>query len=88
MNVVTTFVLQKLKEEQEEGNRPIDRSVVMQRARNATIAMAISPTNGLAFHSAVIDGMNAQRFNDFLAQTIVRLLYNSILMNMLSSFLT
>ena len=25
--------------------------------------------NGLVFHSAVIGGMNAQRFDDFLAQT-------------------
>jgi len=31
--------------------------------------MAISPTNGLVFHSAVTGGMNAQRFDDFLAQT-------------------
>ena len=31
--------------------------------------MAISPTNDLVFHSAVIGGMNAQRFHDFLAQT-------------------
>ena len=35
--------------------------------------MAISPTNGLVFHSAFIGGMNAQRFDDFLAQTRLKL---------------
>ena len=35
--------------------------------------MAISPTNDLVFHSAVIGGMNAQRFHDFLAQTRLHL---------------
>ena len=30
--------------------------------------MAISPTNGLIFHSAILGGMNAQMFNDFLRQ--------------------
>ena len=35
--------------------------------------MAISPTNGLVFHSAVIGGMNARRFDDFLAQTRLNL---------------
>ena len=35
--------------------------------------MAISPTNGLVFHSAFIGGMNAQRFDDFLAQTRLNL---------------
>ena len=35
--------------------------------------MAISPTNGLVFHSACIGGMNAQRFDDFLAQTRLNL---------------
>ena len=35
--------------------------------------MAISPTNGLVVHSAVIGGMNAERFDDFLAQTRLNL---------------
>jgi hypothetical protein len=34
-----------------------------------TVVLAISPTNGLVFHSSIVGGMNAQRFNDFLAQT-------------------
>ena len=34
-----------------------------------TVALAVSPVNGLVFHSAYIGGMNAPRFNDFLAQT-------------------
>ena len=35
--------------------------------------MAISPTNGLVFYSAVIGGMNGQRFDGFLAQTRLNL---------------
>ena len=31
-----------------------------------TVALAVSPVNGLVFHSAYIGGMNAPRFNDFL----------------------
>ena len=34
-----------------------------------TVALAVSPVNSLVFHSAHIGGMNAPRFNDFLAQT-------------------
>ena len=34
-----------------------------------TMALAVSPVDGLVFHSAYIGGMNAPRFNDFLAQT-------------------
>ena len=48
------------------------RQVCGQRGRNVTVTMAISPTNGLIFHSAVIGGMNSQRFDDFLAQTRVQ----------------
>ena len=33
------------------------------------VALAVSPVNSLVFHSACIGGMNAPRFNDFLAQT-------------------
>ena len=49
------------------------RQVCGQRGRNVTVTMAISPTNGLVFHSACIGGMNAQRFDDFLAQTRLNL---------------
>ena len=45
------------------------RQVCGQRGRNVTVALAVSPVNGLVFHSAYIDGINAPRFNDFLAQT-------------------
>ena len=45
------------------------RQVCGQRGRNLTVAVAISRTAGLVFHSAIIGGMNAQTFADFLAQT-------------------
>ena len=44
------------------------RHVCAQRGRNVTVTMAISPTNGLIFHSAILGGMNALRFNDILQQ--------------------
>ena len=34
-----------------------------------TLALEVSPVNGLVFHSAYVGGMNARCFNDFLAQT-------------------
>ena len=34
-----------------------------------TVALAVSPVNSLVLHSACIGGVNAPRFNDFLAQT-------------------
>ena len=49
------------------------RQVCGQRGRNITVTMAILPINGLVFHSAFIGGMNAQRFDDFLAQTRLNL---------------
>ena len=45
------------------------RQICGQRGRNVTVALAVSPVNGLVFHSTYIGGMNAPRFNDFLAQT-------------------
>ena len=45
------------------------RQVCGQRGRNVTVALAVSPVNGLVFRSAYIGRMNAPRFNDFLAQT-------------------
>ena len=47
------------------------RQVCGQRERNVTVALAISPTNGLVFYSAFLGGMAGQRFKDFL--THVRL---------------
>ena len=39
-----------------------------QRGRNVTICLAVSPTNGLVYHTARIGGMNRQLFNDFLGE--------------------
>ena len=50
-----------------------NRQVCGQRGRNVTVTMAISPSNGLVFHSAVSGGMNARRFDDFLTQTRLNL---------------
>ena len=33
-----------------------------------TICLAVSPTNGLVYHTARIGGMNRQLFNDFLGE--------------------
>ena len=44
------------------------RQVCGQRGRNLTVTMAISPISGLVFSSATVGGMNAVRFNNFLAQ--------------------
>ncbi|XP_068687734.1 uncharacterized protein [Montipora foliosa] len=49
------------------------RQVCGQRGRNVTVALAISPTNGLVFHSAFLGGMTGQRFNDFLTQARLNL---------------
>ena len=38
-----------------------------------TVALAISPSSGLVFHSAILGGMNGRRFDDFLAQTRLNL---------------
>ena len=37
-----------------------------QQGRNVTVALGISPTNGLVFHSAFLSGVTGHRFNDFL----------------------
>ena len=52
-----------------EQRDPAYRQVCGQRGRNVTVALEVSPVNGLVFHSAYVGGMNARRFNDFLAQT-------------------
>ena len=44
------------------------RQVCGQRGRNLTVALAISATAGLVFHSVIIGGMNSQKFADFLTQ--------------------
>ena len=49
------------------------RQVCGQRGRNVTVALAISPTNGLVFHSAFLGGMTGQGFNDFLTQARLNL---------------
>ena len=49
------------------------RQVCGQRGRNVTVALAISPTNGIVFHPAFLGGMNGQRFNDFLSQASLNL---------------
>ena len=49
------------------------RQVCGQRGRNLTVALAISATAGLVFHSAILGGMNAQKFADFLTQTRLHL---------------
>ena len=38
-----------------------------------TVALVISPTSGLMFHSAILGGMNGRRFDAFLAQTRLNL---------------
>ena len=38
-----------------------------------TVKLAISPINGLVLPSAIVGGMNAPRFNEFLMQTRQRL---------------
>ena len=49
------------------------RYVCWQRGRNVTVALVISPTNGLVFHSAFIDGMITQKFSDVFVQTRLNL---------------
>ena len=38
------------------------------KRKKLNVALAISPTAGLVFHSTIIVRMNAQKFADFLAQ--------------------
>ena len=45
------------------------RQVCGQQGQNVTVALAVSPVNGLVFHSAYIGEMNVLRFNAFLPQT-------------------
>ena len=49
------------------------RQVCSQLGRNVSVALEISPTKGLVFHSAFLGGMNGQRFNDFLSKTRLNL---------------
>lgn len=55
------------------GRARMGERAYFQRGRNVTVALAISPTNGLVFHSAFRGRMNGQRFNDFLSQTRLNL---------------
>ena len=43
------------------------RQVCDQREWDMTVALAVSPVNGLMFHSADIGGMNTPRLNDLAA---------------------
>ena len=43
------------------------RQVCDQRGWDMTVALAVSPVNGLMFHSADIGGMNTPRLNDLAA---------------------
>ena len=72
MNAVTTSGLQEAREERGKANGRTGE-VCGQRGRNVTVALAISPINGLVFHSAIIGGMNAERFSEFLAQARLNL---------------
>ena len=67
MNVVTTYGQLEAREERYEEKEHTGKSRG-QRGRNLTVALAISATAGLVFHSAIIGGMNAQTFADFLTQ--------------------
>ena len=49
------------------------RQVCGQGGTNVTVALEISPINGLVFHSAFLGGMTGQRFNDFLTQVRLNL---------------
>ena len=49
------------------------RQVASQRGRNVTICLAVSPTNGLVYHTAQIGGMNREVFNAFLMEVGRRL---------------
>ena len=49
------------------------RQVCGQRGRNVTVCLAISPINGVVFHSAYLGGMNAVRFSDFLVRARLNL---------------
>ena len=64
MSAVTTSGLPEI-----TGGERAYRQVCGQRGRNVTVALAVSLVNGLVFPSAYISGMNATRFNEFLAQT-------------------
>ena len=44
------------------------RQVCGQRGRNVTVVIAISPIIGLVLHQAIVGGINAARFNEFLRQ--------------------
>ena len=56
-----------------QGRARAYRQVCGQGGRNVTVALAISPTNGLVLHSAFLGGMTGQRFNDFLTQARLNL---------------
>ena len=46
---------------------------LVRNSKRSTLAMAISPTNVLVFHSQFLGGMNGQWFHDFLSQARLNL---------------
>ena len=52
--------------ESQDRREGFPSSLLGQRGRNVTVCMAVSPNHGLVHHTAIIGGMNAERFNDFL----------------------
>ena len=72
MNVVTTYGQQEARAERYEEKEHTGKSVGKEEG-NVTVALAISPTAGLVFYSAITGGMNVQKFADFLAQTRLNL---------------
>ena len=44
------------------------RQVCGQKRRNVAVGAAVSSIIGLAFHSAFVGDMNAERFSEFLTQ--------------------
>ena len=64
---------QEVTDEQDWERGHIDKYVVSEPGRNVTVRLAISPTNGLVFHSAFLGGMTGQILNDFLTQARLNL---------------
>ena len=67
MSAVTTSGLPEITGERGRVSVHIDKYAASEDG--TTVALAVSPVDNLVFHSTYIDGMNARRFNDFLAQT-------------------
>ena len=64
LSAVTTSAVARNHERERQGMSAY-RQVCDQRGWDVTVVLAVSPFNGLMFHSAYIGGMNAPRLNDF-----------------------